>query len=282
LRKLAPDVNRSVLRWLERDQDRPFFAFLNYFDVHAPYQSPEPYRSRFSHVNDPDGLVTHKYLDSLDPSTRERLLEKIDAYGGGIAYVDAHIGQLLAEIQRRGLDDNLLVVITSDHGEAFKEHGVTEHSNSVYREEIHVPLILWMPGKVPSNVQVSQPVSIASLPATILDIVDDPRTGTFSSPSLASLWEAPGAHPEWPMPLAEMEYLPWMSGWRDEAPASQGSMVSLTSPEWHYIEHETLGTSLYDWHNDPSEQQDLSGSTTGKTAIDWFKNSLSTVLARKP
>src|SRR5918999_1017575 len=116
-RKWAPSINSSVLSWLQRDQDKPFFVFINYLDVHDPYVPPQPYLSRFKGVENP-AQVSDYPID--DPHlTPEGLLKDIYSYDGAIAYLDDHIGQLLAEVRRLGLDDNLLIVFTSDHGEAF-------------------------------------------------------------------------------------------------------------------------------------------------------------------
>jgi arylsulfatase A-like enzyme len=271
-RKSAPEVNRSVLSWLQRDQDKPFFAFLNYFDVHDPYLPPQPYRSQFSALEAPGGIVNShqsRYNPSLTP---QEVQNEIDAYDGAISYVDDQIAQLLAEIERLGLGDNLLVVITSDHGEAFGEHGAFVHANSVYREEIHVPLIIWQPGRIPAGVRVFHPVSNAALPATIMDLISQEETpGPFPIRSLRGLWAEPEAPPDLALPLVEMEHWPWQE---QVSPSHYGAMRSLISPEHHYIEHETLGTELYDWRKDLKESHNLAENQEGQSAIDWFQGLL--------
>jgi arylsulfatase A-like enzyme len=115
-RQQARDINNSVVHWLQRDPDIPFFAFLNYFDAHDPYFPPQPYRSEFSALENPGGIV-NSYQNRYSPKlTPQELQNEIDAYDGAISYVDDHIAQLLAEIRRLGLGDNVLVIITSDHG----------------------------------------------------------------------------------------------------------------------------------------------------------------------
>jgi hypothetical protein len=91
----------------------------------------------------------------------------------------------------------------------------------------------------------------------------------FPAPSLISLWEAPGAYPDWPLPLAEMEHWPDMP---TESPSSQGSMESLVNPRWHYIEHEALGIELYNWRRDPEESRDMADSEEGHAIIDKFRD----------
>jgi arylsulfatase A-like enzyme len=277
LRKWAPDVNRSVLHWLDHDPEKPFFVFLNYFDVHDPYVSPQPYRSQFSKLQNPGGRLNSDL--PFTTSSAEQLQGEIDAYDGAIVYVDHQISQLLAEIQRRGLGNNLLVFLTSDHGEAFGEHGVFLHAHSVYREEIHVPLILWWPGHLPAGLRISQPVTNAALPATIMDLLDLDDQTMFPGTSLAQLWEAPQEHPDWPMPLAEMEHRAWRV---DDSPSRHGAMKSLVSPQWHYIDHEAFGIEVYDWQKDSQELNNLAETPEGQSIIDWFGKFLNTGFASRP
>jgi arylsulfatase A-like enzyme len=270
-RTRASGINSSVLRWLKQDLDRPFFAFLNYFDVHDPYFPPRSYRGKFSALENPGGIV-NSYQNRFNPElTPQQIQNEIDAYDGAISYVNDHIAQLLTQIRDLGLGDNLLVIITSDHGEAFGEHGTFLHPNSVYLEEIHVPLVLWQPGQIPAGVRVPQPVTIASLPATIMDLVDQEGQDIFPNQSLARFWEHPEALPDSPFPLVEMEHWPWMYV---KAPSSQGAMRSLVSSEYHYIEHDTLGAELYDWRHDPQEKRNLAETREGRAKIEQFRGVL--------
>src|SRR5580765_7043622 len=93
-RRRAALINRSALRWIQRDSETPFFAFLNYYDVHAPYARRDSHR---------EGLI--------------------DDYDSEIAHVDENVGQLLRELDAFRLAQPLLVIVTSDHGESFGEHG---------------------------------------------------------------------------------------------------------------------------------------------------------------
>jgi arylsulfatase A-like enzyme len=270
-RQQAKDINNSVVRWLQRNPEKPFFAFLNYFDAHDPYFPPQSYLSEFSALENPEGII-NSYQNRYNPElTPQELQNEIDAYDGAISYVDDYIAQLLAEIRHLGLGDNLLVIITSDHGEAFGEHSTFTHTNSVYREEIQVPLILWHPGAIPAGVRVSPPVTNASLPATIMELISHGEQSLFPIQSLAPLWKDLKPHPDLPLPLVEMEHWPWMP---ENSPSSHGAMRSLISSDYHYIEHETLGTELYEWQKDPSESRNLADSSEGQVIIGWFKGLL--------
>jgi arylsulfatase A-like enzyme len=255
-RRQADAVNRAVLSWIDRGPGRPFFAFLNYFDVHDPYVPPQPYRSMFSPLDNPGGLINsywgvdHIYV----PTTPEQLQGEVDAYDGAIAYVDHHIDQLLGELQARGLAENTLVVITSDHGESFGEHGLLQHTNSLYREVIHVPLIIWWPGRVPEGKHVETPVTIAALPATLLDLIGEDGQTLFPGPSLGHLWDASETSSDWPYPIAELAQHPWSP---EQNPSAHGAMRSALISHWHYITHDRFGEELYDWPVDPQETLNL-------------------------
>jgi arylsulfatase A-like enzyme len=177
---------------------------MNYLDPHHPFIPPQPYLSKFKGVENPAQVYDYPIDDPR--LTPERLLKDIDGYDGAIAYLDDQIGQLLAEMRRLSLDDNLLIVLTSDHGETFGEHGGIIHANATYREQIHVPLIFWQPGQVPAGARVSQTVTNAFLPATIMDMLGTGEQSLFPGLSLAQLWQRPKSPDNWPLVLAEMEH----------------------------------------------------------------------------
>jgi arylsulfatase A-like enzyme len=277
-RSRASGINRSVLRWIDEGRGKPFFALLNYYDSHAPYIPPQPYRSQFSQEREPGGRINTDWgMDHIYvPMTPEQLQGEVDAYDGAIAYVDDHIGKLLAELQRRGLTQNTLVVITSDHGESFGEHGLLEHNNSLYREVIHVPLIFWWPGRIPAGARITQIVTNAALPATLLDLIGGDEGAMFPGPSLAQLWEEPDVHRDWPYPLAEVAQIPWVP---PQHLTSLGAMKSVLSPQWQYIEHEILGAELYDWQNDRGESHNLIKYPEMQPVVDRLRTYLKTLLA---
>lgn len=251
-RKLASQINDSTLDWIDRHPENPFFIFINYFDTHDPYTPPQPYRSKFSSVKNPGGLI-NSYWDEdhiYILSSPEQLQEEIDAYDGAIAYVDDKISQFIEGLQKRGLTENTIVIILSDHGESFGEHGLLHHHNSLYREMIHVPLIFWGPEQLPGGLRITQPVSIAAIPATVLNLVMDSEQSIFPLESLSKLWEQPGMNSEWPDPIAEVTQVDWVA---DQHLTKYGDIKSVISSAWHYIQHEQIGEELFDWVNDPDE-----------------------------
>lgn len=260
VRERAEQINERALRWIDSDRTHPFFVFLNYFDIHEPYLPEQPYRSRFSKVPNPGGLIdmNHPHL------TADQLQSEVDAYDGAITYADEQIGRLFAELQKRGLDRNTIVVTTSDHGEAFGEHDLIAHRNALYRALIHVPLIYWEPGKIPAGVRIDHPVTGASLPATLLELAGAAGERQFLTSSLAELWRHPEVANAWPDPLAEMEkyiYAPL------NYPAHIGWAKAIVDPKWELILSEKLPPELYAWRSDPKEKMNIAPTPAGREII---------------
>jgi arylsulfatase A-like enzyme len=109
--KTAGDINRAFLGWVARNPGRPFFAFLNYFDAHGPFHPPKPYDELFG----PQDRRIMGGISVKKHPTQEQIQAEIDAYDGSIAYLDEEIGRLMNELERRGLKENTLIIITSDH-----------------------------------------------------------------------------------------------------------------------------------------------------------------------
>jgi arylsulfatase A-like enzyme len=269
-RKLADDVTESALSWIQIDTQKPYFMFLNYFDVHDPYTPPDPYRAQFSSIDNPGGVI-NSYVERYSPQlTPEQLQGEIDAYDGSILFVDDEIERLLNGLRQSGQLDNTIVIIASDHGESFGEHGLLQHSNSLYIEQIHVPLIIWWPGKIPANNRVNLPVSISALPATILSFVNG-DSGSFPGPALDSLALGQAAPEDFPDPISELEQF---TGASDRNPSTHGELKSVVSPDLQYIIHETFGEELYDWKSDPQEMVNLADKSDQQSTMDVFRQYL--------
>jgi arylsulfatase A-like enzyme len=273
-RKRALGINDALLRWIDRDRTIPFFVFVNYMDTHDPYLPPQPYRSRFSRVKAPGGIINWRVGRSHPALTPEQLQNEIDAYDGAISYVDHAVGQLIEDLRRRDLMGNIVIVVTSDHGEAFGEHGVYLHANSLYLNEIRVPLVLWSPGRVPNGQRIRQPVTNAAVPATVMDVIGADDQGLFPRPSLAKLWKAPETQ-DWPYAIAEVEQISWQS---KDSPSHHGKMKALVSRQWQYVEHERWGAELYDWRIDPNAMHNLARKDELQNVVAQFRSELGRLL----
>lgn len=150
----------------------PFFLFVHTYQVHDPYSPPEAYAGLFREFGAPDS-------DSL-------------RYDQEIRYTDDELREFMADIATvRGTDD-LIVVVTSDHGEGFLEHGHLLHSTDLYQEIVHVPCIFWGSG-VPVGQRVDAPVGTIDLAPTIARLAGAPLPRQFRGTDLTLLFAADDA-----------------------------------------------------------------------------------------
>jgi arylsulfatase A-like enzyme len=266
-RKSASSISDDFLNWVSRNKHQPYFAFLNYYDAHEPYLPPPPFATLFSNSKDrPRGAYGTYDLDSL---TKDQILELHDAYDNSIAYVDDRLSKLFAELERQGSLGNTIVVITSDHGELFGEHGMLGHFNGVYRPTIHVPLIISAPSLAPVNVRVGNGVSLRDIPATILDLVG--TNADLPGQSLSRLWSTgrtSGASAE-EMSFSEIDQASGQPTWY---PAMKGPVKSLLSGWVHYIKsYGNDREEVYDLRNDPSEEKNLADSVGSSQLLEPFR-----------
>jgi arylsulfatase A-like enzyme len=187
----SEQVSTAVITQLEtlaRD-GRPWFIFAHYFDAHCDYAPPAPYDTRF----DPDyvGSATGKrclagdWVSRPDPerpggiirTIGDRDLEHVYAlYEGEVAWVDSQVGRVLRALDGFDLTRNTLVIVVSDHGEEFFEHGSLGHRHNLHEESVRIPMVLRLPGVLPAGAAVRGPVSLTDIVPTVLEIVGIPHT----------------------------------------------------------------------------------------------------------
>jgi arylsulfatase A-like enzyme len=237
--KPASEVAEQFLDWESGIAGRPWFAFLNLFDAHAPYRPPMQYRQMF----DRTGRVYGRYL-------------------GSIRYIDDVMAMLVAELDRRGRLANTIVVVTSDHGEQFGEHGLNAHGNSLYREVLRVPLLIMAPGRAPSGVRVSSAVSLRDVSATILDLAGVPQ-GAIAGRSLRGLWASPpNAKPS--DVIAEVT-----KGINDARgnPTAEGDLRAVIDDTLTVIRNTTSKLEAFAYRADPTESTNLASDPARVPAL---------------
>ena len=150
-----------VINQLNDHQQERFFLYVHLLPPHAPYAAPPPFGGSFDHdyrgIIEDTTCATMKSIDhgslrdKVTPDDIEYLRNK---YQENLAYADHQVGRILQELRARKLMDETLLIVTSDHGEAFKEDGRMMHNHTVYEEMIHVPLIVRFPpclGEMPAH-----------------------------------------------------------------------------------------------------------------------------------
>jgi len=251
-------VTARVLPWLDRHHEEKFLVWLHYLDAHAPYGDPHVLGNKsfrgdtlLSAITPGGGtLGTLPFIPiarlragevHLDPAQRRQLISLYDA---GVRYDDEQVGHVLRRLGRLGLSDHTLVVVASDHGEEFWEHGGVEHGHTLYEELIRVPLIVRWPGG-PARTRISDVVRLMDIAPTITDL-----TGCQAAPEDA---------------IEGRSLRPLLVG-RDEprTAMSHGLLFAeerraLRSERFKYIEWAHGKEEVYDLRSDPNERRDLAG-----------------------
>lgn len=162
-------ANERIIPWLEKYKTNNFFMYLHYMDPHDPYSPPAPYDKMYPYV---EGDINSK---------------NISLYDGEIRFADEHIGRLFEKLKSLGVYDKTLIVITSDHGEAFGEHNDERHGHTVYNELLKVPLIIKHPGSEKANVRIKKQVRSIDILPSILDLLNISYKKSLDGASLSTL-----------------------------------------------------------------------------------------------
>lgn len=241
--RTATEITDEFLSW-RRDlgDHRPWFAAMNVLDAHDPYVTP--FEQRFN-----EGRTD------------------LDRYDGGIAYVDSMVGLVFRDLESRGDLDNTLVIVTSDHGEKFGEHGEFMHGGSPYLPVLHVPLLVRYPPRFPAGTRRPELRSTADIPATILDVTDlnDPR---IPGESLAG--EAASSDSTTVLLFLSNQNINPKPG----DPTATGDILGAITPEWHLISYPDSSERLYRWREDSTETVNLADTAEGRAILPGLRQAL--------
>jgi arylsulfatase A-like enzyme len=170
----APEIHRRALAWLDRPRELPFFLFLHYYDVHSDYAPSPEHRALFAEPYDGPATGSTEQLKAarlgeleLTPADARHLSNLYDAE---IRQFDDELGRFFAELERRGLLGETAIVVTSDHGEEFLEHGGVLHGKTLHGELVRVPLVVAGPG-VPAGRRVAGPASLIDVFPTAMALL---------------------------------------------------------------------------------------------------------------
>ena len=281
-KKDAAVINREFIAWLSRrhQPDRPFFAFLNYFDAHSPYLLPRGAEYRFGlkprTAEDLQVFEQWAELDKLRLPPHYRALAR-DSYDNCLAYLDQRLEELFDELERRGLLDRTLIIVTSDHGEGLGEHGLFFHGESLYRTEIRVPLLIVPPSRDRSRV-VPEVVSLRDLPATVVDLVGLSDGAPFPGRSWARFWRDPppaaGARTS-ELVISELANPNPFNPNQGRSPAHRGPLSSLAVGDFVYIRNQGDGREeLFNQRDDPRELLNRAGVDAMQPVLHRFRQLL--------
>jgi arylsulfatase A-like enzyme len=213
---------------------------------------------------------------------RERSTEELQglqaAYDGALAYLDAEVGRLLDDLERRGVLRNTLVIITSDHGEEFGEHGHTGHGSSLYTPVIHVPLVVLPPGDARAAARVARYVSLRDVAATI-EQAARPASRVMPGTSLDALWRGDSLAGVSPA-FSEVDRLATLPPRYPVAAAGLRSLI--VEDRWHFIRSQAGAEELYDLSADFLERVNLVTRPEHATRVAMMRDSLAVLAGDAP
>jgi arylsulfatase A-like enzyme len=258
----AESVTRMALDWVERNKDGPFFLFMNYMDPHYPYSAVRPYGG----VN-PDAagydvrlrqgawqeLIT-RYINTGRGVDDVLMSSAVRQYDGAIAYTDRWIGELADYLRREGLYDDTLVIVTSDHGEFFGEHGLLDHSLELYEQGVRVPIVVKYPKQAGAGARTARRVSTIDIFATVLE------TAGIELPDVQAQSLEHSSHE-----IMAENYESGLQG-RRYGERLKRTLTVIYSGDLKYVSSTNGRNQLYDLANDPTEAHNLYGTDPAEAA----------------
>lgn len=213
----------AALKWLQKTDERPFFAWVHLYDAHTPYEPPEPFKSRFAG----------------GPARR---------YDGEIAFADSQLGRLLDWLRSSGNDERTIVVVVGDHGEGLGSHREEEHGFFIYDYAVRVPLIVRLPEARLQGTRIGAQTRTIDVMPTVLELLGVAPPSRLDGQSLAPVLADPGRQGA-PYAYSESVSLSMQYGW--------SPLYSIRTSEYTYID--APRPELYEPRLDPGEEDNLVG-----------------------
>lgn len=239
------------VEWLEKHRNELFFLFLHTYEAHSPYAPKEEALAAIPEI-DPDA-------EGLTPADAGWERSK-RSYAAEVLYTDEGLERLFGELRRLDLLDHTLIVITSDHGEEFGEHGRLGHAKTVFEEVLRIPLLLWRPGTIPSGREVDDVVSLVDVAPTILDLA-----GISPPPAIPGRSLVSAIHGD-PLDVTSVRFA--------EGLQNNVRMVAARMPTRKWIWHDDgRPLEFYDLEKDPGETSpvpDQENLAFGKALIEAY------------
>jgi arylsulfatase A-like enzyme len=243
----AKALNKLVLPWLREDPRWPWFLYVHSIDPHEEYKPDEEHLRKFTseakqreyekqrreiRSKNPDkvgSVTTQEHFDKAKVKPGPFNEIALALYDADIRANDAELEILFDALKKRKVLDDLVIVVTADHGEEFFEHGGTSHAYTLFNELLHVPLIVVAPGLVPAGLVVKEPVESLDIYPTLLELLGVAPPEGLQGESFAALLqgEAADARPV----FSEIHEMPGGERFFPE----QGNMLSVIEGPWKYI-----------------------------------------------
>ena len=206
-------MSAAFSAWLDKQTGGPFFAWVHFFDPHLPYQPPPPFQEEFA----------------------------ADPYDGEIAYMDVHVGRLIAKLREKNLLGRTLIIAAGDHGEAFGRKVESGHGVFLYDDTMRVPLIIFAEGRLPRGKVIGSRVRLIDIFPSIMDLLGLPKPAPVQGTSLVPYIEGRKRGPL--ESYIETFYPRENYGWSE--------LVGLVAGDWKYVR--APRPELYNLKSDPGE-----------------------------
>ncbi|MFX3631455.1 MAG: sulfatase [Candidatus Pristimantibacillus sp.] len=253
----AQNLNDIAIPELERlaAEDKPFLLFLRHMDPHSPYLPPAPYERMFYGKNEKDSANNSmepvynfkpfaEFLKSWIPEGVTDAAYVTAQYDGAVAYMDACIQSIFEKLSALGLEEETIIVITSDHGETLYEHDCYFDHHGLYDCTLVVPLIIKYPGRLPAGTRVEDVSVISDIMPTLLELIGVDSGITFDGHSLMERLAGVVTNRISELYLTECT---WMRkhGWR----TPEWKLIRALEPDFHFKPE----IELYNLIRDPEE-----------------------------
>jgi len=240
--ELAPTLGNAILRLAQLDPSERFFLFVHTYAVHCPYEPPDSYAARFQRRPPEDFIETegrcgNPHYNSMTV-TKGQAAYISDRYDASIRYADDLIGEFLGMLDRSGVTQRALVVVLSDHGDEFLEHGRIGHRGSLHIQSLRIPWIVAGPGIAPQV--VAQPAALVDVVPTLLELLGLPVPSDVTGRSLAPFLRGEGDADPARLLASETEWGRQLHG-------------AISGPHHLIVDRETGQELYFDWHADPAE-----------------------------
>jgi arylsulfatase A-like enzyme len=271
-------VVTKTMTWLDQHPNEKFFLFLHTYETHHPYTPKKRQLKLFesNYNGDLNWQITVEMIEKINKGeiklTDEDKQHIINTYDAEIRSMDESFGLLIRYLKEKKLYDNTLIIFTSDHGEEFGEHGIwATHSHTLFNDQLHVPLLLKLPGSKFAARKVDHLVRSIDILPTVLDLLGEKMSKDFEGSSLVPLMK--GIPPKKPV---------FAISQRDMQQTYVSAYWSIMTRKWKLYD-----SKLYDLLNDPGELKDIAGShedlktNLQKYALKYIKRKKAKISAKK-
>lgn len=225
--------------------EEPFFLWIHFFDAHNPYDPPPEHAKLFPPKGNP-------------PSELDQEIAKYDAE---IHFADQEMGKLFDRLAAAKRLDDTIVIVAGDHGEGLMDHGWMLHGLQIYEEAVRVPFIVRWPAKLPAGKVIEEPVELADMTPTVLELTGIAMPKAKNAPEGISLAAAATGKAKLDAERAVLVQRRFYASDSERGVAVKGSKHGLRLGDWKYIEaKEEDSFELYDLKSDPGEKRNLADS----------------------